>query len=48
MRTVSGECMCAIAGAVTLSKGTVHARAFIENRYLKLLLQNQGERTLVV
>jgi hypothetical protein len=39
--------MCAIAGAVALSKGTVHARAFIVNRYLKLLLQNQGERKVV-
>ena len=36
--------MCAIAGAVTLSKGTVHARAFIVNRYLQLLMQNRGER----
>lgn len=36
--------MCAIAGAVTLSKGTVHARSFIVNRYLQLLMQNRGER----
>lgn len=36
--------MCAIVGAVTLSKGTVHARAFIVNRYLHLLMHNQGER----
>lgn len=35
--------MCAVAGAVTLAKGTVHARAFIVNRYLQLLMHNQQD-----
>ena len=39
--------MLSIAGAVTMSKGTVDGRAFIVNRYLQLLLQNPGNRTLV-
>jgi len=43
IQTVAGECMCAIAGAVTFSKGTVYARSFIVNRYLQLLMQNKGD-----
>jgi hypothetical protein len=47
IRSVAGECMYAIAGAVTVSKGTLHARAFIVNRYLHLLLQNKGQRKVM-
>jgi hypothetical protein len=47
IRSVAGECMCAIAGAVTFSKGTVHARSFIVNRYLQLLMQNKGDGKVV-
>lgn len=47
IRSVAGECMYAIAGAVTLAKGTAHARAFIVNRYLHLLLRNKGQRKVV-
>jgi hypothetical protein len=43
---VASECMYAVAGAVTLAKGSVHAREFVVNRYLHLLMQNKGGGTL--